>query len=104
MATFATASRLQLLYALGEDEVSVDDLAERAGLGGNAASQQLRILRDLNLVTSRRDGRRILYRLHDHHLLELLSAMRHHLEHATQGWTDAATIAERATVDSAPHG
>lgn len=90
MAAFATASRLQLLYALGQDEVSVDDLAERAGLGGNATSQQLRVLRDLNLVTSRRDGRRVLYRLHDHHLLDLLSALRHHLEHATRGWSDSA--------------
>lgn len=88
MAAFATASRLRLLYALGRDELSVDDLAERAGLGANAVSQQLRVLRDLHLVAGRREGRHILYRLHDHHLLDLLGALRHHLEHTAHGWAD----------------
>jgi DNA-binding transcriptional ArsR family regulator len=88
MAAFATASRLKLLYALIGGELAVDDLAARAGMSANAVSQQLRVLRHLRLVTVRRDGRRMLYRLHDDHLVELLGAIRHQLEHAERGWSE----------------
>ena len=30
----------------------------------------------------------MLYRLHDEHIADLLSAVRHQLDHADQGWTD----------------
>ena len=89
MTAFATASRLKLLYALVGAELSVEELAERAGTSPNAVSQQLRILRHLRLVSARRDGRRILYQLYDEHLVDLLAAIRHQLEHAEHGWTDA---------------
>ena len=51
MAAFATASRLKLLYALVGRELGVDELAQEAGLGANAVSQQLRVLRHLRMVT-----------------------------------------------------
>ena len=88
MAAFSTASRLKLLYALIGAELAVEELAARAGLGANAVSQQLRVLRHLRLVAVRRDGRRMLYRLHDEHLVELLAAIRHQLEHAERGWSE----------------
>jgi|SRR5689334_20882835 len=95
MSAFATASRLKLLYVLAGGESSVEELAERAGTTPNAVSQQLRILRHLRLVTARREGRRILYRLHDEHLVDLLAAIRHQLEHAERGWVDTP----RASAD-----
>ena len=88
MAAFGTASRLKLLYALIGGELAVEELAARAGLAANAVSQQLRVLRHLRLVAARRDGRRMLYRLHDEHLIELLGAIRHQLEHAERGWSE----------------
>lgn len=88
MAAFTTASRLKLLYALVDRQLSVDELAREAGLSANAVSQQLRVLRHLRLVVARRDGRRMLYRLHDDHLVDLLGAIRHQLEHAERGWID----------------
>ena len=88
MAAFATASRLKLLYALIGGELAVEALADRAGLTANAVSQQLRVLRHLRLVAVRRDGRRMLYRLHDEHLIQLLGAIRHQNEHAEHGWSE----------------
>ena len=88
MAVFATASRLRLLYALGDGERSVDELAELTGLAPNAASQQLRVLRHLRFVLARRDGRRMIYRLHDEHIADLLGAIRHQHEHAQHGWSE----------------
>ena len=88
MAAFATASRLKLLYALVHGELSRRGARRSVGLSANSVSQQLRVLRHLRLVAVRRDGRRMLYRLHDHHLVDLLGAIRHQLEHAEQGWSE----------------
>ena len=86
MQALATPSRVRLLYALCKGEAGVNELAERAGVTPSAASQQLRILRHLRFVASRREGRSILYRLHDGHVAALLDEVRNHLDHAALGW------------------
>jgi len=83
LRAFATASRVRLLFALLAGERSVDELARESECTPAAASQQLRVLRQLRFVATRRDGRRVLYRLHDEHVGLLLHAIRHHLEHVT---------------------
>ena len=88
MQALSAPSRLRLLFALREGEASVSQLAELAGLTASAASQQLRILRHLRFVATRRDGRSILYRLHDGHVAVLLAEARNHFEHAAHGWAD----------------
>jgi DNA-binding transcriptional ArsR family regulator len=87
MQALATPSRVRLLYALREGEAGVGELAGRAGVASSAASQQLRILRHLRFVTARRDGRAVVYRLHDGHVAALLDEVRNHLDHAALGWT-----------------
>jgi len=87
MQALATPSRVRLLYALREGEAGVGELAASAGITPSAASQQLRILRHLRFVTTRRDGRSILYRLHDHHVALLLDEVRNHLDHAAMDWS-----------------
>ena len=81
MRAFGSASRLRLLWALADGERTVEELADAANMEQSAASHQLRILRQLRLVAVRRDGRHAHYRLHDHHVPELLAAIRHHHEH-----------------------
>ncbi|QEC50749.1 helix-turn-helix transcriptional regulator [Baekduia soli] len=81
MRAFGSASRLRLLWALLEHERTVEQLVAAVGMEQSAVSHQLRLLRQQRLVSVRRDGRRAFYRLHDHHLPELLTAMRHHHEH-----------------------
>lgn len=81
MTAFTAPSRLRILFALVDGELTVEALAERAGVTATVASQQLRVLRQLHAVTVRREGRRAHYRLHDHHMTELLTAIRHHGEH-----------------------
>ena len=88
MQALSAPSRLRLLYALREQpEAGVNELAEQTGMTPSAASQQLRILRHLRFVAARRDGRSILYRLHDEHVAVLLDEVRNHLDHAARGWT-----------------
>jgi ArsR family transcriptional regulator len=57
------AHRLELLEHLGQGERNVEELATRAGLSFANASRHLQILRRASLVATRRDGKRVLYRL-----------------------------------------
>jgi DNA-binding transcriptional ArsR family regulator len=82
MRAFGAGSRLRLLWAMLGGERTVEELVEATGLAPSAASHQLRLLRHARLVAVRRDGRHAYYRLHDHHVVDLLAAIRHHYEHA----------------------
>jgi ArsR family transcriptional regulator, nickel/cobalt-responsive transcriptional repressor len=87
MQALAAPSRVRLLYALRQGEAGVTELAAAAAITPSAASQQLRILRHLRFVTTRREGRSILYRLHDDHVAALLDEVRNHLDHAALDWS-----------------
>lgn len=72
--------RLDLLEHLGQGERGVDALAARVGLSVANASQHLQHLRRAGLVTNRRDGKFILYRLADTGVTDLLTALRQQAE------------------------
>jgi rhodanese-related sulfurtransferase len=59
----ASPSRLELLDLLAQGERSVEVLASRADLGLTTASNHLQILKRAGLVSSRRDGTKVYYRL-----------------------------------------
>lgn len=70
------AHRLLLLDHIAQNEHSVERLAERAGLSLANASQHLQHLKRTGFVTTRRDGKRILYRLSDGPIAPLLAALK----------------------------
>ncbi len=74
-------SRLKIVLALRNVEMCVCDLAAFLGLTESAVSHQLRRLKDLALVKSRREGQVIYYALDDAHVAELLNIG---LEHVTE--------------------
>src|SRR5918994_2190845 len=55
--------RLELLDLLAQGERSVEVLAGRAGLGLTSASGHLQILRQAGLVSTRKEGTKVYYRL-----------------------------------------
>lgn|SRR3972149_3333866 len=71
-------NRLKILHCLSQGEVCVCDLSAVLGLSTSAISHQLRMLRAMRLVRSRRDGRNVYYSLDDEHIARL---MRMALEH-----------------------
>jgi ArsR family transcriptional regulator, nickel/cobalt-responsive transcriptional repressor len=85
ISAFATGSRLLLMWAMLDGERSVEELAGEADLSQSATSHQLKVLRDARLVKVRREGRHAFYALYDHHVPDLLAAMRHHYEHVVLG-------------------
>jgi DNA-binding transcriptional ArsR family regulator len=81
LKALASPGRLRLLTELLSGPRTVEQLAAAAALSVSATSHHLRLLRSLRLVKARRDGRHVFYALHDHHLGDLLAAVRHHHEH-----------------------
>lgn len=74
--SLAHAHRLELLEQLAQGERSVEVLAQRTSLSIANASQHLQHMRRAGLVTSRRDGKFVLYRLADDAVLDLLASLR----------------------------
>jgi ArsR family transcriptional regulator, lead/cadmium/zinc/bismuth-responsive transcriptional repressor len=71
-------TRVRILDALSHDELCVCDIATLLGLSESAVSHQLRLLRNLRLVRSRRDGRMVFYALDDQHIVTLFQqGLRH---------------------------
>ena len=81
LRALASPSRLRVLAELVGGERTVEQLAAASELSPSATSHNLRILRSLRLVRARRAGRHAYYALYDHHVPDLLAAVRHHYEH-----------------------
>ncbi|MDP2401047.1 MAG: metalloregulator ArsR/SmtB family transcription factor, partial [Actinomycetota bacterium] len=62
------------------EELCVCDIAAVCGVSQSAISHQLRLLRDRNLVTFARDGRRAIYRIADDHVRTVLTTGLEHAE------------------------
>ena len=85
MQALATPSRVRILSRLGAGPCSVGVLAREIAMEQSAVSQQLRVLRHLGLVVGERDGRQVIYALHDDHVRALLSEAVSHTEHLRLG-------------------
>ena len=74
-ATLGNDSRLILLRHISAGEKSVEMLCELSGLPVASASQHLQVLKKSNMVATRRAGKRVLYRLQNGPVRELLDAL-----------------------------
>jgi len=73
--TLGHAHRLDLVEHVAQGERSVETLAQRTGLSIANASQHLQQLRRAGLVTARRDGKFVHYKLADDAVLDLLAGL-----------------------------
>jgi ArsR family transcriptional regulator len=74
-------SRLRIISVLLDGEMNVGDLASQLAMSESAVSHQLRGLRQLRLVSSRKDGRQVYYALDDDHVAKLYRLGLEHVEH-----------------------
>jgi len=79
----ADPTRVKILWALLQQESSVNALAEAIGAPSAAVSQHLAKLRLAGLVGSRKEGTFAFYRASDPHVRRLLSETLSHAEHVT---------------------
>ena len=61
-------------------ERCVSEIVEETNCSQSLVSHQLKVLRDLDVVKSRKDGLRVYYSLKDGHIKEILNTLKEHVE------------------------
>ena len=79
LKALADPTRMRILLAMKQGELCVCDLSHLLGMSQSAISHQLRVLRDNRLVSWRREGRQVFYRLADRHVEEILEDALEHV-------------------------
>lgn len=75
-AVFTNPSRIQIMLELGGGELSVGELAERLGISMPGLSQHLKLMKQQHCLLSRREGRRIYYRVSSPLFLQAMKLVR----------------------------
>ena len=70
---FGDSTRIKILYALFEEEMNVQDMAQLLKISQSAVSHQLQILKANKLVKYRRDGKAVYYSLADEHVCAIIN-------------------------------
>lgn len=76
---FGDSTRVRILYVLFEAEMCVCDIAALLGMTQSAISHQLRALKNVRLVKSRREGRTVFYSLADDHVKTIIDQGLEHV-------------------------
>ena len=83
-AMLADATRIRIILALRDTELAVNQLAETVNKSQAAVSQHLAKLRLARIVTTRREGTRVFYRLANEHARQLVADAIFQAEHALE--------------------
>ena len=71
----ANETRLLILCSIIEDDFTVNQLAEITGNAQSAVSQHLKVLSEQNIVSSKRMGKKIIYKITDPRVKAILVLM-----------------------------
>ena len=77
---FGDSTRIRILFVLFETEVCVCDLAQALNMTQSAISHQLRVLKQMKLVTNRREGKTVFYSLADGHIRTIINQGMEHIQ------------------------
>ena len=78
---FADPTRVHILcLLLTQEEMCVTDIAERTAVSQSAISHQLRLLKQMHLIKSRREGKNMHYSLADDHVRTILQMGLEHVQ------------------------
>ncbi|HCU57964.1 MAG TPA: transcriptional regulator [Anaerolineaceae bacterium] len=72
-------TRLRIMALLFNGERTVGDLADHLSVSQSAVSHQLRLLRNLDIVRHRKDGREVYYALADDHIRDIYTRTLEHI-------------------------
>lgn len=75
LKTLSHPARLRLACILAEGEYAVGELEKRLGIHQPTLSQQLGMLREAGVVTTRREAKQIFYRLSEQKAARLIEAL-----------------------------
>ena len=72
-------TRLKIMYSIMNEEKSVSEIVEEVGASQSLVSHQLSVLKSADLVSTRKDGTKVFYRLADEHVDMLLKIVYEHV-------------------------
>ncbi len=72
-------TRLKILYAISDGEKNVTEIINESGASQSLVSHQLNVLKNAHLVSSRKDGTKVYYKLSDEHVNRLLEVVHEHV-------------------------
>ena len=76
---FGDTTRIKILWALGEAEMCVCDIAVLLNMTKSAVSHQLRVLKQSRLIKYRKDGKNVYYSYDDDHIKSIIKQGMSHL-------------------------
>ncbi|WEV61314.1 metalloregulator ArsR/SmtB family transcription factor [Streptococcaceae bacterium ESL0729] len=76
--------RLQILHLLSQQELNVGKIGSILGLEQSAVSHQLSLLKEEQLVSSKREGKSVYYQLDDKHVAHVINDTIEHVEHMSK--------------------
>lgn len=77
--------RLQIVEVLEAGEMSVGEIVEALGEKQAITSQQLNIMKDKGILTSRREGARVYYRIENENVIRVLGCVYNHCQKKRKG-------------------
>lgn len=75
----ADPTRMKLLECLKNNKLTVTQISKQLNMTQSAISHQLRTLKDANMVTGKKQGRQVIYYLHDMHVHIIISQATDHV-------------------------
>ncbi|NLC91820.1 MAG: winged helix-turn-helix transcriptional regulator, partial [Methanocorpusculum parvum] len=77
--TISDPTRIKIIYMLKNQELNVSKIVESLNMEQSAVSHQLRILRDINLVSYEKRGKEVYYKLADEHVYMIINQAYDHV-------------------------
>ena len=78
--SFSDTSRVRIMSVLVSEKMNVSALAQAVGISESAVSHHMRGLRQMRLVTSRKEGKEVYYSVEDEHIIHLFQQGVKHVQ------------------------
>ena len=76
---FGDSTRIKIIWALFESDMSVGDIANLLNMTQSAISHQLRVLKNARLVKYKKSGKTVIYSLNDDHIKKIFELCMEHI-------------------------
>lgn len=79
LKVMADSTRVKILFSIKDKPKSVNEIVEIVGATQSAVSHQLSIMRNVNILDTKRDGNKIYYSLVDSQISKILDIVKSHI-------------------------
>ncbi|MCI7002912.1 MAG: metalloregulator ArsR/SmtB family transcription factor [Clostridia bacterium] len=79
LKVMADSTRVKILFSIKDEPKSVNEIVEIVGATQSAVSHQLSIMRNVNILDTKREGNKIYYSLVDSQISKILDIVKSHI-------------------------